>query len=578
MAHPMPSCCWAMRPTSRWLWPLLVFLAAALVYLNSLPNGFALDDLPLVRDNQSIASMSELPRILVSPYWPHDGGASGLYRPVTMATFTIDRALAGAEPLWFHALNLLLHALASLLAWQAACLAGLRRGGALFAALLFALHPLHTEAVANITGRAELLAAVWVLAAWLCHRKSGAWWRVAAAACYMLALLSKENAVLAPLLFLLDDRLRGERTPSRIGGALLAYGAAFGAGMLLRLQALGGLRGAETVAYIDNPAAFGGTAARLATAAWVQVKYAWLFVWPARLSSDYSFDAIPVVQPALDPRLWCGLLFVAAVIGLLVIGYRRSRPVALGAAIWILFFLPGANLLFPAGTVMAERLSYLPILGGCLLLGALAARVGKRNSAALIIIAAVILGAMALRTTWRNPVWRDNATLALHDARVMPRSAKLQAGAGIALHARGDRAAAEPFYRGALAIYPDYAQIHYNLGELLLSEERPGEAIGHLVRAATLSPYNPRPHKSLAPLLEKAGRIEDALAAYEAGSSLDPSDLSFRYSYGRLLLASGKRDEARRILSELVRQDPGGKAGRRAVSLLARDRAAGEAL
>jgi len=567
-----------MRSTSRWLWPLVVFLAAALVYLNSLPNGFALDDLPLVRDNQSIASLSQLPHVLVSPYWPHDGGASGLYRPVVMATFAIDRSLAGAEPLWFHAVNLLLHALASLLVWQAACLAGLRRGGALFAALLFALHPLHTEAVANITGRAELLAAVLVLAAWLCHRRNGAWWKVAAAACYMLALLSKENAVLAPLLFLLDDRLRDERTSSPMGGALIAYGAAFGAGMLLRLQALGGLRGAETVAYIDNPAAFGGIATRLATAVWVQVKYAWLFIWPARLSSDYSFDAIPVVRAVLDPRLWCGLLFVVALIGLLVIGCKRSRPIALGAAIWILFFLPGANLLFPAGTVMAERLSYLPSLGGCLLLGALASRVGKQKSAALVAIAAVILVAMAVRTTWRNPVWRDNGTLALHDAQVMPRSAKLQAGAGIALHARGDRAAAEPFYREALSIYPDYAQIHYNLGELLVSEKRPDEAIGHLDRAATISPHNPRSHKSLAPLLEKTGRIEDALAAYEAGSRLDPSDLSFRYNYGRLLLASGRRDEARRILSELARQDPRGKVGRQALSLLSRDLAEGEAL
>jgi Flp pilus assembly protein TadD len=567
-----------MRSTSRSLWPLVVCLAAALVYLNSLPNGFALDDLPLVRDNNRIESLGELPRLLVSPYWPNDGGASGLYRPVTMATFAINRSLAGGEPVWFHTVNLLLHALASLLAWYAACAAGLRRGGALLAAMLFALHPLHTEAVANITGRAELLAAVWVLAAWLCHRRAGAWWRAAAALCYLLALLSKENAVLAPLLFLLDDRLRGERAPSRMGGTLFAYGAAFAAGVLLRLQALGGLRGAETAAFIDNPPAFAGIAVRLATAAWVQVKYAWLFVWPARLSSDYSYDAIPVVQSALDPRLWCGLLWIAALIGLFVIGCKRARPVAIGAAIWILFFLPGANLLFSAGTVMAERLSYLPILGGCFLAGELAGRTSKQPKKVLVAIAIVILSAMAVRTAWRNPVWRDNATLALHDVQVMPRSAKLQAGAGIALHARGERDAAESAYRQALEIYPDYAQIHYNLGELLLSRGQRDEAIEHLVRAAAIAPHNPRPHKTLAPLLEQAGRVEDALASYEAGSRIDPWDLSFRYNYGRLLLASGMRDEARRVLTELAREDPRGKVGRQAVSLLSHIREEREAL
>jgi len=557
-----------MRSTSRSLWPLLVCLAATLIYLSSLPNGFALDDLPLVRDNNRIESLAELPRLLVSPYWPHDGGASGLYRPVTMASFAIDRSLAGAEPLWFHTVNLLLHALASLLVWQAACSAGLRRGGALLAAMLFALHPLHTEAVANITGRAELLAAVWVLAAWLCHRRGTAWWRAAAALCYLLALLSKENAALAPLLFLLDDRLRGERASSSMGGTVLAYGAAFGAGMLLRLQALGGLRGAETVAFIDNPPAFGGMSARLATAVWVQAKYAWLFVWPARLSSDYSHDAIPVVQSALDPRLWCGLLWIAALIALLVIGCRRSRPVALGAAIWILFFLPGANLLFPAGTVMAERLSYLPILGGCLLAGEMAGRAGSRHKKALIAIAIVILGAMALRTAWRNPVWKNNAALALHDVQVMPRSAKLQAGAGIVLHARGEQEAAEAAYREALGIYPGYAQIHYNLGELLLSRGQRSEAIEHFIRAADIAPHNPRPYKTLAPLLERSGRVEDALAAYQPGSRIDPADFSFRFNYGRLLLAAGMRDEAERVLYELIRDDPRGRAGKRALSLL----------
>jgi Flp pilus assembly protein TadD len=555
---------------SRALWPLVVFLAAAIVYLNSLPNGFALDDLPLVRDNPRLESLGGLPRLLLSPYWPTDDGASGLYRPVTMASFAINRAVAGAEPLWFHAVNLLLHALASLLAWYAACSAGLRRGGALLAALLFAVHPLHTEAVANVTGRAELLAALFVLAAWLCHRRTGGGWRVAAAVCYLLALLSKEHAVLAPLLFMFDDHLRGERKAARYGMSLLAYGTAFAAGIILRLQALGGLRGAETVAFIDNPPAFGGAAARMATALWVQVKYAWLFVWPARLSSDYSYDAIPVIESVLDPRLWIGFLWVAALAGLLCVGLKRSRTVALGAAVWILFFLPTSNLLFSAGTVMAERLAYLPILGGCLLAGALASRAGGRKSVAVTAVAIIILSGMAIRASWRNPVWKDNGTLALHDVRVMPRSAKLQAGAGIMLHSGGDLEAAEEAYREALSIYPEYAQIHYNLGELLLKRGRTEEAMEHLAEASAISPHNPRPYKTLAPLLERSGRIEDALAAYETGSRLDPSDLRLRFGHGRLLIKTGRIDEGRLVLERLARDDPRGPVGRRAISLLSR--------
>jgi tetratricopeptide (TPR) repeat protein len=268
----------------------------------------------------------------------------------------------------------------------------------------------------------------------------------------------------------------------------------------LRIVALGGVRGAEAVAFIDNPPAFFGAGVRLATAAWVQLKYGLLFLWPAKLSSDYSYDAIPVVQAISDPRLWAGVIWLAALAALCIAGYRRSRPVALGAAVWILFMIPASNLLFPSGTVMAERLAYLPLLGGCLLVGWLArhAFLRWRRAAALVVaLSLLLLAACSLRTVWRNPVWMDNATLALHDARVMPRSAKLHAGAGIVLHDRGEAAEAEAAYRRALEIYPDYAQIHYNLGMLLRLQSRNTEAVEHLIRAATISPHNPRPFKAL---------------------------------------------------------------------------------
>jgi tetratricopeptide (TPR) repeat protein len=482
----------------------LIVLAAVVVYSNSLWNGFALDDVPLVRDNPQIESRADLPRLLLSPYWPREGEASGLYRPLTIISYALNRALAGGSPVWYHAGNVALHALASLLAWYAASRAGLQRGAALLAALLFAVHPLHTEAVANIVGRAELLAAVCVLAAWLLHTKAidsatagaGTGWSAASGFCYLLGLLSKENAILAPLLFLLDDRLRGGRRVR----PYVAYGAALAIGLVLRTMALGGLRGAENIAFIDNPPAFYGVGVRLATAAWVQVKYAWLFVWPSKLSSDYSYDAIPNVQEALDPRLWAGLLWPVALAALAIWGCKHSRPVALGTAVWILFMIPGSNLLFPAGTLMAERLSYLPSLGGCLLIGWLAHVTASRvrSTDGLVIgVSLAILIALSLRTMWRNPVWKDNSTLALHDVRIMPRSAKLHAGAGIVLHDRGETADAEAAYRSALEIYPDYAQIHYNLGELLQRQSRSSEAVEHLIRAATLSPHNPRPFKAL---------------------------------------------------------------------------------
>ena len=134
---------------------------------------------------------------------------------------------------------------------------------------------------------------------------------------------------------------------------------------------------------------------------------------------------------------------------LFVAGWRRSRALALGIGIWILFLLPGANLLFPAGTMLAERLAYLPSLGACLIVGHLFARPvfgagrngGRRRGLVAIV---VVLGLLAARTVARNPDWHDNLTLARADVETVPRSAKLHGGVGIFLHADGDaKAAAE---------------------------------------------------------------------------------------------------------------------------------------
>ncbi len=506
--------------------------AGAGVYLNTLDNGFALDDVPLVRDDPRIASLSGVPRLLLEPYWRKDGQSAGLYRPLANVSFALNRALLGAEPRGFHLVNALLHGLVSALVWVAARRASTHYGAAFIAGLLFAVHPVHSEAVANIAGRAELLAAAGVLGAWLAHaraREAAAGrrrlsWGGLAGAIYLAAILAKETAVAAPLLFVLDDALHRRDAPRgrRTGGGWAIYGAYAAAlvlDLVLRAKALGGFRGAESAIFLDNPAAFEGTVVRLATALWILVRYAGLLLWPARLSSDYSYDAVPVVRSMGDPRFWLGLGFLLLLLAALAVAWRRSRPIALGIAAFPLFFLPSANFFFPAGTLMAERLAYLPSFGGCLLagqFGAAIARPGARarptllRRAAVIALASAATVTLGARTWLRNPVWKDNASLALHDVEVMPRSAKLQAGAGIVLHELGRRDQAEARYRKALEIYPEYAQIHYNLGVLLRDEGRMAEAVEQLVRAAALSPENPRPAHVLTRLVEESAPAEAA--------------------------------------------------------------------
>jgi tetratricopeptide (TPR) repeat protein len=500
-----------MTGPARARWPLLVGALALATHVGALRNGFALDDVPLVADNPAIRSLAGASAAFVSPYWNVPGERYGLYRPLTIVSLAVNRALTAPGPAGFHGGNLLLHAAAAALAWLTLRRVCTHYGAALAAAGLFAVLPIHTEAVANIAGRAELLAAVLVLCAWLAHRRARDTGRSAVlpAVLYLGALLSKESAVLAPALFACDDAL-GEQRP--LASRYAPYAGALAVAAVLRLVALGPHLSAESAIPLDNPAAAAGAGARVLTALWVQARLLFLCVWPKTLVCDYSFDAIPVVRDWLEPRALGGLAVFGALLAHAIAAWRRSRPVSIAAAGWVVFYLPSSNLMFATGTIMAERLAYLPSLGVCFLAGHLLAALGSRPGRGRLAVAATVLlvTAMAARSVARVPAWKDNLTLATTDVVSQPRSAKLQAGAGIFLAANGRAADAEDHFRRALEIYPDYAQIHYDLGVLLARRGAPAEAEEHLRRAIALAPSNLQPYEALAALLDRAGRRDEA--------------------------------------------------------------------
>ena len=175
----------------------LAVIACALVpYLPALWNGFAMDDLYIIVWNPLIHSVQGVWRVFGGPYWPPDLGGQ-MYRPLPLATFAVDWAISHGHPVWFHAMNLLCHAGVAVMVAVAA-----RRwadwSGALAAGLLFAVHPVHVEAVANVIGLAELMAAAGVcLAVYAAVVRQDV---LLSGAALVLGLLSKENAVVAPAL------------------------------------------------------------------------------------------------------------------------------------------------------------------------------------------------------------------------------------------------------------------------------------------------------------------------------------------------------------------------------------------
>jgi len=389
---------------------LLVAACAVVVYIGALWNTFGGDDLEIVTYNDLVHSWSGLWSAFVHPYWNREQGGQ-LYRPLTVASYVLDWHLDG--PALFHAVNVAWHAGVSVLV-AALLYTWCGAAAALVGGVLFAVHPVHVEAVASVVGRSELMAAAFTLLAVYAavERHSVAW----STACWILGLLSKENAIVAPALIGAAWVLGFSRpAPGRMG-VFAAWWAVAGIGYaLLREHVLQAYPSFIAPVFVGQPL----TTVRLtAIAALADVTR--LLVLPLKLRIDYSPAERTAVTSIFDGRVLAGVISLAAWVLWFMLARRRGRRVeAFGIAWLALAFAPVANLLFPIGVLVAERTLYLPSVGLAVAVGALAAELRGRGLAVLVAAVAVAGG---VRSALRVPVWRDENSVIQSVMRDSPHS------------------------------------------------------------------------------------------------------------------------------------------------------------
>ncbi|HEY5995932.1 MAG TPA: tetratricopeptide repeat protein, partial [Candidatus Deferrimicrobiaceae bacterium] len=506
---------------SEKLWFATVMLVSVAVYLNALPNGFVYDDHFQIEANGWIRDFSHVREIFSNPVWGFWGrGGNSYYRPLMHLAYAGIYRLSGLAPIGYHLANVLLHAansgMAFLFALKLHRLSG--RGDdvtalpfAVITGMIFAVHPVQTEAVSVIAALPELSFAFFVLLALLAYpyraiptpparRRARI---MVSASCAFLALLCKETGiVLFPLLATVDlflaPRGRGSKA---VADGLVRYApfiAVLAAYMIIRERIFGTL----AAAWVRQDWPLTKTAMN---ALFLAGKYVVSLALPIRLN---FFQLVRPVTSASDPG-FLGMAAVATACGILAI--RSLKTDRLSTMGWVFLFLPLAPVLYPPAlaTLFGVHNLYLPMLGFGILLGRVAISFWQRTPAgrrAVIGIMSAILSLLAVMTIARNPVYKDDATLWRDVGEKIGDASPLHFQRGYWLMEEGRLAEGIEEMRAALALRPDYPGAAYNLGIAFAKLGRDDEARGYLEIAVKEKPADLAAHSSLAALHFRQGR------------------------------------------------------------------------
>lgn len=521
-------------PPPRWML-VAVFLLAFGLYANSIRNGFTFDDRWIIERNPLVHDLNHLPEIWTSGYWG-ETKLTRAYRPLTLTTFALDHALHGPGPAGYHLVNALLHALVSLLVVILSLRIGVPPAGALIGALLFAAHPIHTEAVASVVGRAELLAAlafIGCILVWLRYRETGRILPLAGLGfLYGLGILCKEQVVMLPAVLFASEaafhRLRNREGRVYLLRAILVCGAALAFVLWLRAVATGSAFEASLMSFPGYPGMLFGEPflVRCLTACKVLAKIARLLLFPIPLSPDYSFNALPLARGP-ERSVLAGGLLALLLLWIWIRAWRVPRRFLM-IALAVAVYAPLSNIFFPITLLLGERTLYLATIGLAVLagdwLGEWLPGLRRRSFLAAASALVMVITLWGIRTIDRNADWRDQRTLFAAAARTTPASARVRMNYGAELLARGELEGAVAQFEAAIAILPRYAKAHSNLAVAYQRLDRLPEAVREAARAAALQPRQPAYWMLLGRLYLQQGRTAEARRVCRRVLAIDPSN------------------------------------------------------
>jgi protein O-mannosyl-transferase len=516
---------------------LLSLVLVAVCYANSLSNAFILDDILIVAANERIRHVQPI-QFLLQPYWG-DLNHAGIYRPLTIFSFSLEYPIWGVWAPGYRLINLLLHALNG---WLVYMLARSLLGSpvaAIAASVVYVIHPMQTEAVVSIVGRSELLAAALFFTAWLAFRKERTVWSAVA---YFFALLAKESAITFPLIAMVEMALgaggiQKVRQSWRRFGCLAAAGLGY---LCLRSYVLGGLGIPKGGQYLNGTLTL---AQRWMTSGRVFIQYFRLLFAPVRVTGDYDFNSIPLAGLG-DWDAWLGLALVLGCMIIAAVLARRRPAVTLGILFFFLTLLPVSNWIIPIALLMAERFLYMPAFGFALISGIMWAGISSQNLRRLVaagVVTVAIIVCMA-----HNYIWQDTLTFHKNAVEIIPNNARARLGYGFALLRLNRNTEAKDQFEAGLEIMPWSAPLSAGLARTVQRiTGRCDQARPLLARSLSIQPGQWQSLWLLGDCLQMEGRMDQAEQTYAlAVQNADFPDAELLASWGRTLKAMGKTPSA----------------------------------
>lgn len=533
---------------------LIVIALCIAANLNTLNNEYALDDVVVLTENNIVKKgVAGIPEIIRTDYFKgynltNTKLSAARYRPVSLIVFAIEYQLFGLNPIISHSLNILLYTFLVALLFYLLSNELFSPGSFIpFAAvLLFALHPVHSEVVANVKGRDEILVFIFLALSMVAFLKSrcdkSKLLLIVSSLLFLIALLTKETAItyigVFPLVlyfFKGESILSSTKSVVSFIISLLVY-------LIIRYYFIG-FSNSNVSDITNSPYVLASGPEAFATKIFVIGKYFLLLLFPFSLTSEYGFNQIPYVNLS-SWQFVVSFAILLVLIGWAIKEFSKKSLISFSVFYMLITLSVGTNLFFDFGAPMAERMLFLPSLGFCMLLAYLLKSNVKKFS--LMVIAVLILPIYAYCTINRNSEWKNNETLFLADIKKSSQSSRLNLFVSEVYIKRAEREAqleskqlyldsALFFVNKSLEIQPNYSYSFLRLGLIMFYQGDAKMAAKNWLRARELDPKNPDCIKWTKELckwfieegkgFEKNGNEQKAFEYYDYALKLDSTSV-----------------------------------------------------